>query len=59
LRVKGRGVKTTKGQGDLLVTIAVQVPQRVDGKAKEALEQFAEATKDFDPRVDLLQRAKA
>ena len=59
LRVKGRGVKTTKGQGDLLITIAVQVPQRVDGKAKEALEQFAEATKDFDPRADLAQRAKA
>ena len=59
LRVKGRGVKTTKGQGDLLVTIVVAVPQRVDGKAKEALEQFAEATNDFNPRADLSQRAKA
>ena len=59
LRVKGRGVKTAKGQGDLLVTIVVAVPQRVDGKAKEALEQFAEATNDFNPRADLSQRAKA
>ena len=30
--------------GDLLVTVEVAVPQRVDGKAKDALEQYAEAT---------------
>jgi molecular chaperone DnaJ len=59
LRVKGRGVKTSKGTGDLMVTIDVQVPQRVDGRAKVALEQFAEATKEFDPRADLAQRARA
>lgn len=59
LRVKGRGVKTTKAHGDLLITVDVQVPQRVDGKAKEALEAFAAATQDFDPRADLSQRAKA
>jgi len=59
LRVKGRGVKTTKQQGDLMITVDVQVPQRVDGKAKEALEAFADATKDFDPRADLAQRARA
>ena len=59
LRVKGRGVKTTKQQGDLMITVDVQVPQRVDGKAKEALEAFAAATKDFDPRADLAQRARA
>lgn len=59
LRVKGRGIKSSKGVGDLLVTIEVQVPQRVDGKAKEALEAFAKATNDFDPRADLSQKAKA
>ena len=59
LRVKGRGIKSSKGVGDLLVTIEVQVPQRVDGKAKEALEAFANATNDFDPRADLSQKAKA
>lgn len=59
LRVKGRGVKTAKAHGDLLITVDVQVPQRVDGKAKEALEAFAAATQDFDPRADLSQRAKA
>ena len=59
LRVKGRGIETAKGRGDLLVTIDVQVPQRVEGAAKKALEDFASATKEFDPRKDLAQKAKA
>ena len=59
LRVKGRGVKRNHAVGDLMITVEVQVPQRVDGKAKKALEDFAEATKEFDPRAELAQRAKA
>ena len=59
LRVKGRGIETTKGRGDLLITIDVQVPQRVDGAAKKALEEFTKATAEFDPRQDLAQKAKA
>lgn len=59
LRIKSQGVKTAHGTGDLLITVEIQVPQRVDGKAKEALEAFAEATKEFDPRIDLAQKAKA
>ena len=59
LRVKSRGVKTARGTGDLLITVEVQVPQRVDGKAKEALEAFAKATEEFNPRIDLAQKARA
>ena len=59
LRIKSRGVKTARGTGDLLITVEVQVPQRVDGKAKEALEAFAKATEEFNPRIDLAQRARA
>jgi molecular chaperone DnaJ len=59
LRIKSRGVKTARGTGDLLITVEVQVPQRVDGKAKEALEAFAKATEEFNPRADLAQRARA
>jgi molecular chaperone DnaJ len=56
-RVKGRGL-TVKGKtGDLLVTVEVAVPQRVSGKAKEALEQYAAATADGDPRRDLIAQA--
>jgi len=53
LRARGRGVKTAKRTGDLLVTLNVAVPQRVDGKAREALRAFAEATSGQDPRADL------
>jgi len=59
LKIKGQGINRNHEQGDLILTIDVQVPQRVDGKAKKALEDFAEATKDFDPRADLKQRSQA
>ncbi len=59
LRIKGRGVKKGVNAGDLMATIEVKVPQRVDGKAKKALEDFAEATKNEDLRSDFIQRAKA
>ena len=59
LRVKGRGVKKGINAGDLLATIEVQVPQRVDGKAKKALEDFADATKNEDLRFEFMQRARA
>ena len=57
-RVKGRGVKKGVNAGDLMVSIEVQVPQRVDGSAKKALEDFAAATKSEDVRSDFLQRSK-
>jgi molecular chaperone DnaJ len=59
LRVKGRGVKKGVNAGDLMVSIEVQVPQRVDGKAKRALEEFAEATKGENLRAEFLQRSRA
>ncbi len=60
MRVRGKGASRKDGtKGDLLVTIEVQVPQRVDGRAKEALEAFAEATSGEDVRADLLRRAAA
>jgi molecular chaperone DnaJ len=53
LRVRGRGpVKTKGGQGDLLVKIEVQVPQKLTKKEKELLEQFAEVHKG-SPREHL------
>ncbi|MGA0119714.1 MAG: DnaJ C-terminal domain-containing protein [Candidatus Nanopelagicaceae bacterium] len=58
-RVKGRGVKKGVNAGDLIVSIEVQVPQRVDGSAKKALEDFAAATKSEDVRSDFLQRSRA
>jgi molecular chaperone DnaJ len=58
LRVKGRGVTKGSTTGDLLVTVEVQVPQRVDGKALEALKKFAEETASEDVRADFVNKAK-
>ena len=58
-RVRGKGVRRADGtNGDLLVTVQVQVPQQLSAKAREALESFREATAAEDPRDELLQRAK-
>jgi molecular chaperone DnaJ len=57
-RVKGRGLKSKRKTGDLLVTVEVAVPQRIDGKAKEALQEYAEATESDDPRIDLIAQAE-
>ena len=53
LRVKGRGVTTKNATGDLLVTVQVAVPDRLDAEAKQAVEAFAAATAGADPRADL------
>lgn len=57
LRVKGRGITKGSTIGDLLVTIEVQVPQRVEGHALEALKKYAEATSDQDVRKDFIAKA--
>ncbi|CAB4337615.1 MAG: DnaJ domain-containing protein [Actinobacteria bacterium] len=58
LRVKGRGIKKGTVIGDLLVTIEVQVPRRVEGKAEEAIKAFAAATADEDVRAEFNAKAK-
>ena len=57
LRVKGRGVATPSGTGDLLVTVQVAVPQRLSDEARDAVEAFARSTQDQDVRADLRARA--
>ena len=58
LRVKGRGVVTAKGTGDLLATVQVAVPGHLPGDAKKELEAFAAAMPDENPRADLLEQAR-
>jgi molecular chaperone DnaJ len=57
LRVKGRGITKGTTVGDLLVTIEVQVPQRVEGEALDALKKYAEAMSDSDVRKDFNTKA--
>jgi molecular chaperone DnaJ len=53
LRVRGRGVPRKDGtSGDLLATIEVLVPARLDDDAREALEKYAAATPG-NPRAHL------
>jgi molecular chaperone DnaJ len=59
LRVKGRGITKGSTVGDLLVTIEVQVPQKVEGKALDALKKFAEETKSHDVRKEFNVKAQS
>ena len=52
LRVRGRGVTTKSKTGDLLVTVAVDVPTALTDEAREALEKYA-TTQHADPRPQI------
>jgi molecular chaperone DnaJ len=58
LRVKGRGVVTPKGSGDLLAVVQVAVPSHLSKEAEEKLLAFNEALPKENPRDELLARAK-
>ena len=51
-RVKGRGIATPKGTGDLLVTYQVAVPSRLNAQERKAIEALAKATAE-SPREHL------
>jgi molecular chaperone DnaJ len=51
-RVRGRGVTTTKGRGDLLVTVELAVPQTMSDDERRALEAYAAALGE-SPRAHL------
>jgi len=57
LRVKGRGIKKGSVTGDLLATIEVQVPQKIEGEASDALKKFADATASHDVRMEFRTKA--
>ena len=60
LRVREKGVKKSSGSaGDLLVEIEVQVPDKLDGKAREALEAYRAAVNEASPRTELLAKNRS
>jgi molecular chaperone DnaJ len=59
LRVKGRGVTTAKGSGDLLAEVQVAVPDHLTADALAHLESFAAAMPNENPRDELIARARA
>lgn len=58
LRVKGRGVTTSKATGDLLAMVQVAVPSHLTADAKDHLEAFAKAMPVENPRAELLAKAR-
>jgi molecular chaperone DnaJ len=58
LRVKGRGVTTSKATGDLLASVQVAVPSHLTTEAKDHLEAFAKAMPVENPRAELLAKAR-
>ena len=58
LRVKGRGVTTSKGTGDLLAELQIAVPSHLDEAAREALEKFQPLEPSENPRADLMAKAR-
>jgi len=59
LRVKGRGIKKGAVTGDLLITIEVQVPRRLEGKALDAIKTFAKETASDDVRAEFFTKARS
>ncbi|MGW4059132.1 molecular chaperone DnaJ [Amycolatopsis sp. NPDC004747] len=56
LRVRGKGIAKRDGsQGDLLVTLQAAIPAKLDDKAREALEAYAEAMAGHDPRPEITE----
>jgi molecular chaperone DnaJ len=57
LRVKGRGITKGSTTGDLLVTVEVQVPEKLEGEALVALQKYAEVTTENDVRAEFKSKA--
>jgi DnaJ-class molecular chaperone len=51
-RLKGKGLKAKSGAGDLLATVRVVLPERVDDEFKELMKKWREK-KPYDPREGL------
>ena len=59
LRIKGRGVATSKGTGDLLAKVGIVVPQRLTDEGQAAVETLRamEDAAGHDPRAELFAKA--
>lgn len=58
LRLRGRGVKTAKQTGDLLVELVIEVPAELNDEARAAVEAYQQATEGIDPRAELVKKAR-
>ena len=56
LRIPRLGIKKQNISGDLLVTLDIQVPQKLNAKAKQLLEEFTLANSEYSPRDGLKEQ---
>jgi molecular chaperone DnaJ len=57
-RIRGKGAQKSDGtRGDLLATVEVQVPAKLDPAAREAIEAYRAATTGSTLRANLFERA--
>ena len=52
LRIKGKGMPSKGGAGDLYVTARIVLPERSDAELEELMRQWRD-TKPYDPRRDM------
>ena len=57
-RVKGKGFTSGPRTGNMIVTVAIELPASLSSDAKAAAERFAEATASFEPRSGLTEKAE-
>ena len=58
IRVRGRGVKTSKATGDLIARVSIQVPEKPSRDLKKLAEEMAKAEGDLDVRASLAEAAE-
>ncbi len=51
-RLKGKGLKSKSGTGDLLATVRITLPEKTDEEFKELMRKWRDS-KPYDPRKDL------
>lgn len=59
LRLKGRGVATKKGTGDLLAAISVVVPKDLTPEQLDSIKSLADSLDQSDPRAELVKKVSA
>ncbi len=53
LRISGKGVETSTGTGDMLVTLEIEVPRELTDSERSAIEALKDAQSDRNPRSRL------
>ena len=58
IRVRGKGVSTSKVSGDLVARVAIQVPEKPNRELKRLAKEMAQAEGDLDVRASLAKTAQ-